>query len=178
MQGVVQGLAVHGHALDLVLYEPLARVDAGAGGVVVVGLGVVEQPVHPGVQADHLALQVGLVDAVLLAGGVQVLVGDEAPGLDVDFQDDGLSGVGVHRHLVGVAGAAAVELILHHVAGGVAVGSGVHGALDGLGEHAALGHGVRAHDVGLVKVGPAGDLRAEGVGEIYENSLAHGNLLL
>ena len=177
VQGVIQSLRVHGHALDLVLDEPLAGVNAGAGGVMIVGLGVVEQAVHTGVQTHDLALQISLVDAVLLAGGVQVLVGDEAPGLDVDLQDDGGAGVGVDGHLVGVAGAAAVELILHHVTGSVAVGAGVHGAGDALGQNAALGHGVGTDDVGLVEVGPAGDLSAEGVSQVNKNGLSHDDYL-
>ena len=141
--------------------------------VVIVGLGVVEQAVHTGVQAQHLALQIVGVDAALLAGLVQVLVGDQGPGLHVQLQHHGLAGVGVDGHLVGVAGAAAVELILHHVTGGVAVGAGVHGAGDLGGQHAALGHGVGVVDLGLVKVGPAGNLSAEGVGQVNINFLAH-----
>ena len=139
----------------------------------IICLGVVEQAVHTGVQAQNLAFQIGLVDAVLLAGGIQVLVGDQAPGLDVDLQDDSGAGVGVDGHLVGVTGAAAVELILHDVTGSVTVSAGVHGAGDALGQNAALSHGVSAHDVRLIKVRPAGDLSAKGVGQINKNSLAH-----
>lgn len=146
VQGVIQGLAVHGDALDAVLDKPLAGVDAGADGVVIVGLGVIEQAVHAGVQAQNLALQGGGVDAALLAGLVQVLVGDQGPGLHVQLQHHSLAGVGINGHLVGVAGAAAVKLVLHDVTGGVAVGAGVHGAGDLGGEHAALGHGVGVGD--------------------------------
>lgn len=139
----------------------------------IVSLGVVEQTVHAGVQAQDLVLQVGGVQAALFAGLVQVLVGDQGPGLHVQLQHHSLAGVGINGHLVGVAGAAAVKLVLHDVTGGVAVGAGVHGAGDLGGQNAALGHGVGVGDLGLVKVGPAGDLSAEGVGQVNINFLAH-----
>ena len=177
MQGVIQSLAVHGHALHAVLHEPLAGVDAGADGVVIVSLGVVEQAVHTGVQAQNLALQGSGIHAPLLAGLVQVFVGDQGPGLHVQLQHNSLAGVGVDGHLVGVTGAAAVKLVLHDVTGSVAVGAGVHGAGDLGSQNAALGHGVGVGDLGLVKVGPAGNLSAEGVGQININ-FTHNRCLL
>ena len=85
VQGMIQRLRVHSDALEAVLDEPLAGVDAGADGVVIVSLGVVEQAVHTGVQAQNLALQGGGINAPLLAGLVQVLVGDQGPGSTSSF---------------------------------------------------------------------------------------------
>ena len=134
----------------------------------IVSLGIVEQAVHTGVQADDLALQIGLVDAPLLAGGIQMLVGDQSPWLNVDRQNDGFACVGIDRHLMGITGSSSVELVLHDVTRGVAVRTGMHGAHDALGQNAALGHGVCVIDHGFVKIRPARDLGAERMGKVYE----------
>ena len=161
VQRVVQRLHVHGHALDLVLDEPLAGLDAGAAGVLVVVLGVVEQAVHAGVEADDHALELFRLDVRALAGVLEMLGQDQAPLVDLDLEADGVAGVGVDRHLVGVASPLAGELLLHDVTRSVGVGAGVLHAVDALGEDAALGHGVHRVDDRLHEVRPTRDLSAE-----------------
>src|SRR5699024_245197 len=101
----------------------------------------------------------------------------QGPGLHVQLQHNSLAGVGVDGHLVGVTSAAAVELVLHNVTGSVTGGAGVHGAGDLGSQNAALSHGVSVGDFGLVEVGPAGNLSAEGVGQININ-FTHNRCLL
>jgi len=173
VQRVVERLGVHGHAFDLVLDEPSAGVNARAGRVMIVRLGVVKQLVHARVEADDHAFELFRLDADLLAGRVEVLARDQAPRLDVDWQADGVARVGVDRHLVRVAGAAAVKLVLHDVTRRVAVGARVHRDGDLLREDAALGHRVGVVDKRLVEIRPARNLSTKRMRQVNKNLFSH-----
>ena len=176
---MVQGLHVHGHALGMVLLDPLAGSEPGARRIVVVVLAVVIQQVGTGAEAeDHALLEFLRIEVGPLAGVIQVLVGDELPGLDLDVEADGRAAVGIDGKLVGVPGAFALEVTLHDVARRVGMGAGVHHDGDFLAENTGLGMAVHRVDDRLLEIRPERYVSTERMAQINEYFLSHFLFLL
>ena len=164
---MVQSLGIHSYALYAMLYKPLTSLNAGTCGIVIVCLGIIEKSVHSGVKANNLALQVIRINAACCASCIQMLVCDQAPGLNVNLKNYCLACISIDRHLVCVTSTSAVELILHNVSRSIAVCTGMHGAHDALGQNAALCHGMCVVNEGLIEIRPSGNLCAKRMCKIY-----------
>ena len=170
-----ESMATH---FTLCFYKPSAGFDAGTAGIMIVLLGVVKLAMHAGIQANDHAFQFARLDTYFFAGSLKMLRADQSPALDLDGKANGIAGVGINRHFMGVAGSFAVEFSFHNVTGSVTMRAGVHSAGDLLRQNAAFGHGVRIIDYRLVKIRPAGNFRAEGMRQVNKYFFTHYRYLL
>ncbi len=171
VEDVVQGLQVEAHALHLVVHQPVGTLDGHAGGVHEVVVVLAPALVHAGADEDPVAL---LNTALHLGGGLlDVLHGDELPVLFGDVQAHSGTIVVLQGQLMG-------ECTLgNHVGGGVGVGGVVHvEVVEGLQQAVVHGHMLHPVDVEIAVGRPEGIAPAEGMGQVYKNSLAHSSALL
>src|SRR4030042_6298629 len=118
---------------------------------------------HASIQAKDHAFQFARLDTYFFAGSLKMLWENQSPALDLDGKANGIASVCINRHFVGVTSSSAIEIDFHNVTGSIAMRTGVHSAGDLLRQNAAFCHSVRIIDYRLVKIGPAGNFRTEGM---------------
>jgi hypothetical protein len=173
MERMVKSLHIHGDTLDLFLNEPPAGLHPGAAGIVIVLFGIIEFPVHAGIETEYHAFQLIRLDACFFTSCFEMFRSDEPPAFNLDWQADGFTGVGVDRHLMGIPGSFTIELDFHDVTGSIAVSTGMHGAGNILRQNTAFCHCVIIIDYRFVKIWPAWYFRTERVRQINEYFFPH-----